>query len=259
MRTQLKRRVSQATLLAFMLTTAFGAVSASAADESASETKPTAAPAAAITEGKPVLVKTVAAAHIGSGLLFQPAHERNYLKLLAGAYAPDSLDAWKQALEDRKQAESELPKPTLTIGGPIPSTKAGEAVAAPMNPAETKTFTLKAAPAAVPDGEAPSSAPRVKKIIISKDGSGESTKLIQAIPLEGAPVSGDIMESMQFEPVPLPESFVRQQKLTEAVEADDAAAIQSLLPQLLEDYKKETDNIRSLAKKLKDQATKAEE
>lgn len=260
MKTQLKRRVSQATLLAFMLTTAFGAVGASAADDAASETKPS----AEITQSKPIMVKSVAASRIGSGLLMQPAHERNYLKLLVGAYAPDSLDAWKQALEDRKQAESELPKPSFKIRTATPATKADGAALAPVNPAETKTFTLQAAPVVLPDGETPKLLPlgEARMITISKDGKVDSVPSIQALPVEAGVVSGDIMKATRIDmanPAELPESFKRQQKLAEAVEADDTATIVSLLPELLEDYKKETENIRSLAKTLKEQAAKAEE
>jgi L-2-hydroxyglutarate oxidase LhgO len=66
----------------------------------------------------------------------------------------------------------------------------------------------------------------------------------QALPFEGA-VAGDIMKAE------LSESFKRQQKLAEAVEADDTAAIKSLMPELLKDYVKQTEELRELTKKLK--------
>lgn len=104
-----KKRAVQTSMLAIMTTIAFGAVSASAADTT-TEAKPT----KAIQMVK--AVGAVPALHIRSasaGLLGQPAHERNYLKLLATTYAPDTLADWKKALDDRKQAEADLPKPTF--------------------------------------------------------------------------------------------------------------------------------------------------
>ncbi|MNG29902.1 hypothetical protein D3C84_1154060 [compost metagenome] len=49
-----------------------------------------------------------------------------------------------------------------------------------------------------------------------------------------------------------------QQKLTEAVEADDAEAIRAILPDLLKDFVKETENLREMAAKIKEQQSKVE-
>ncbi|MBA2940133.1 hypothetical protein HZF08_17605 [Paenibacillus sp. CGMCC 1.16610] len=253
MKTQWKRRASQASLLAFMVTMAFGAVgSASAADTTTTDTKAS----TAITSATPIMATS--AVQLGtssSGLLLQPAHERNYLKLLVSNYAPESLADWKQALEDRKQAESEMPKPAFSKTMVIKS-------AATIQPAtqgtlETKMFKLDPAQPAptLPDGEAAQLVPskELKTFTIIKKDGADATATIQALPLEGTAISGDIIKA---EPS---EAFKRQQKLAEAVEVDDAATIQSLLPELLTDYKKETESLRSLAKTLKEQAAKADE
>lgn len=251
MKTQWKRRASQASLLAFMVTMAFGAVGgASAADANTNENKPS----IAITTATPVMATSGFQLHASSsGLLLQPAHERNYLKLLVSTYAPDSLAAWKQALEDRKQAESEMPKPAFAKTMVIKGSTA--ALSTSPGTFENKIFKLDPAqPAtALPDGEAVQLVPskEVKTFTIIKDGA-DATATIQALPLEGTAISGDIIKA---EPS---EAFKRQQKLAEAVEADDAAAIQSLLPELLTDYKKETESLRNLAKTMKEQAAKVE-
>jgi hypothetical protein len=252
MKTQWKRRASQASLLAFMVTMAFGAVGgASAADATTTDTKAS----IAVTSALPVMATSAAQLRTSSGgLLLQPAHERNYLKLLVSTYAPDSLAEWKQALEDRKQAESEMPKPTFAKTMVIK----GSATALPASPGtfENKIFKLDPAQPAptLPDGEAAQLVPskEARMFTITKDGV-DATTTIQALPLEGTAISGDIIKA---EPS---EAFKRQQKLTEAVEADDAAGIQSLLPELLTDYKKETESLRDLAKKLKEHAAKADD
>ncbi|NOV01653.1 hypothetical protein [Paenibacillus planticolens] len=247
MKTQWKRRASQASLLAFMVTMAFGAVGgASAADATSAETKPS----IAVTSATPVTAVSAVQLRTSSNLLMQPTHERNYLKLLVSTYAPESLTEWKQALEDRKQAESEMPKPTFATKTVIK----GTATALPISPSgsETKMFNLESAPALL-DGEGAQGVPgkELRAMTIIKDNA-EATTTIQALPLEGA-ISGDIMKA---EPS---EEFKRQQKLAEAVEADDASAIQSLLPELLADYKKETESLRTIAKTMKEHAAKAED
>lgn len=252
MKTQWKRRAGQASLLAFMVTMAFGAVGgASAADATTNEGKP----ALSITSATPVMATSGLQLHTSSAaLLLQPAHERNYLKLLASTYAPDSLAEWKQALEDRKQAESEMPKPTFAKTMVIKGSTA--ALSTSPGTFENKIFKLDPAqPAPVlPDGEAAQLVPskETKSFTIIKDGAVDAKAAIQALPLEGTAISGDIIK---LEPS---EAFKRQQKLAEAVESDDAATIQSLLPELLTYYKKETESLRNLAKTIKEQAAKDE-
>ncbi|MZQ83992.1 hypothetical protein GQF01_17910 [Paenibacillus sp. 5J-6] len=251
MKTQWKRRAGQASLLALMVTMAFGAVGgASAADATTKESQPS----ISVTSATPVMATSGFQLHTSSAsLLLQPAHERNYLKLLVSTYAPNSLAEWKQALEDRKQAESEMPKPTFAKTMVIKGSTA--ALSTSPGTFENKIFKLDPAQPAttLPDGEAVQLVPskEVKTFTIMKDGA-DATATIQALPLEGKAISGDIIKA---EPS---EAFKRQQKLAEAVEADDAAAIQSLLPELLTDYKKETESLRNLAKTMKDQAAKDE-
>lgn len=243
MKTQWKKRAAQTSLLAVIATIAFGAVTASAADTN-KETKLIQGIQISQPEGsKPVMMFRATSA--SAGLLMQPTHERNYWKMLASTYAPETLSDWKKALEDRKQVESEFPKPTFAkkviIKKDAETGKTDEKVLT-----EDDALQLEGLPASV------TAVPAVPSAAIATDGViTPPTKDImikqlvtQALPFEGA-VAGDIMKA---EPS---ESFKRQQKLTEAVEADDAEAIKSILPELLKDYVKQTEELRELTKKLK--------
>ncbi|UKS25313.1 hypothetical protein LOZ80_27495 [Paenibacillus sp. HWE-109] len=263
MKTQFKRYTSRVSLLAVVATMAFGAISASAAETNSDNKNVTTSIQATQT------VAATGAFQLRSSapsLLFQPAHQRNYLKLLASTYSPESLKEWKQALEDRKQAESEMPQmaafKSVSIkdkdGGAVPSNAETVTIdGASITNMDTAFVTGIAVPAvpATKVGELPEGEPTPGKKIFMERLSEDGAVLqdtVQALPLEGV-VTGDIMKGE------LPESFKRQQKLADAVEADDTATIKSLLPELLKDYKAETENIRSLAKKLKEAADKAKE
>ncbi|OPH59693.1 hypothetical protein BC351_19625 [Paenibacillus ferrarius] len=250
MKTQIKRYTSRVSLLAFAATMAFGAVSAYAADSN-TETKELTTLTAANTTTSTNAFQVQASA---ASLLFQPAHQRNYLKLLASTYAPETLTQWKQALEDRKQAENELPK-IATFRSVTMKNVDGSAVKDDTTAATTsESFVAGEAIPALPaielskDAELSSGNKIFVKRLNSDELSGKEA--VQAIPFEGV-TSGVIMKG---EPT---ESFKRQQKLAEAVEADDAATIKSLLPELLKDYKSETESIRTMAVKIKEAAEKA--
>ncbi|NOU69123.1 hypothetical protein GC096_34480 [Paenibacillus sp. LMG 31461] len=263
MKTTWKKRAVQTSLLAIMTTIAFGAVSASAADTT-TEAKPT----EAIQMVK--AVSSMPALHIRSasaGLLGQPAHERNYLKLLATTYAPDTLADWKKALDDRKQAEADLPKPTfaktVTISKEdadgkmqvfpssdatfITSIEGGKAIeASPLLPALTADELKN-----LPEGTV---APQ--RVFFTRTAQADGTtpeQITRLLPVE-AGVTSDIMVAKPVET----ESMKLQQKLTDAVEADDAEAIRAILPDLLKDFVKGTEDMRDMTKKMKEQQTEAE-
>ncbi|OAS14715.1 hypothetical protein [Paenibacillus oryzisoli] len=266
MKTTWKKRAVQTSLLAIMTTIAFGAVSASAADTT-SETHPTA---------KSVqMVKAVGAAPAllfrssSAGLLNQPAHERNYLKMLATTYAPDTLADWKKALDDRKQAEADLPKPsfaqTITISSKDTADGALQVV-----PAEGATFVT-----SLEGGKAIEALPLLPTLTaaeikdlpegvtfptkgltasITKSDGTLPEQITRVLPVE-AGVASDIMIAKPVES----ESMKLQQKLADAVEADDAEAIRAILPDLLKDFVKGTADMREMTAKIKEQqATEAE-
>ncbi|KRF43999.1 hypothetical protein [Paenibacillus sp. Soil787] len=239
MKTQWKKRAAQTSLLAVIATIAFGAVSASAADTTKDKKSAQAVQISQPEGSKPVMMFRATSA--SSGLLMQPSHERNYWKLLASTYAPETLSDWKKALEDRKQVENEFPKPTFSKKVIIKKdTATGKTDAKVLT--EDEALQLEGLSASVTAASAEIATdgvitPPAKDIMIKQ-------LVTQAIPYEGA-VAGDIMKA---EPS---EAFKRQQKLTEAVEADDTAAIKSLLPELLKDYVKQTEELRELTKKLK--------
>jgi hypothetical protein len=265
MKTTWKKRAVQTSLLAIMTTIAFGAVSASAADTT-TEAKPT---------GAIQMVKAVGAVpalHFRSssaGLLNQPAHERNYLKMLATTYAPDTLADWKKALDDRKQAEADLPKPTFAKTVTISSKDVADG-AVQVFPSEGATFVtsfeggkaIEALPALptltateikdLPEGVAHPTKGFITSITKS-DGTAPE-QITRLLPVE-AGVASDIMVAKPVES----ESMKLQQKLTEAVEADDAEAIRAILPDLLKDFVKGTEDMRDMTKQIKElQATEAE-
>ncbi|MGO4497425.1 hypothetical protein AB4114_16235 [Paenibacillus sp. 2RAB27] len=263
MKTTWKKRAVQTSLLAIMTTIAFGAVSASAADTT-TEAKPT---------GAIQMVKAVGAVpalHFRSssaGLLNQPAHERNYLKMLATTYAPDTLTDWKKALDDRKQAEADLPKPTFAKTVTISKEDADGKMQ--VFPSSDATFTtsleggkdieaLPLLPALtadelknLPEGVAATTKGFVTSITKS-DGTAPE-QITRLLPVEDG-VASDIMIAKPVES----ESMKLQQKLAEAVEADDANAIRAILPDLLKDFVKGTEDMRDMTKKIKEQQTEAE-
>ncbi|NQX61363.1 hypothetical protein [Paenibacillus qinlingensis] len=219
MKTTWKKRAVQTSLLAIMTTIAFGAVSASAADTT-SETQPTSKTVQMVKA-----VGAVPALHFRSssvGLLNQPAHERNYLKMLATTYAPDTLADWKKALDDRKQAEADLPQPTFI-----------------------ETITISSKGLTKSDGTAPE---QITRLLPVEDGV--TSDIMIPKPVES--------ESMIAKPVES-ESMILQQKLTKAVEAEDAEAIRAILPDLLKDFVKGTEDVREMSKKIKEQQAKEAE
>jgi hypothetical protein len=249
MNIQLKRRTRQAALLVLMATSVFGAIGSASAAElpSADTTTAAAAPAPA----QPIMARSAAAFH--PSLLMHPALERGYLKLLAGSYTPDSLAEWTGALEDRKQAESEMPKPVFKKA----ALHKADGIR-PADPVETISFeAVQAVPA--PMGEAATAPVKGRSITIVKDGP-DGGVTIQALPVEET-VPGDIMVATPYQ-VPIAttsvsKTFELQQKLAEAVDHDDAAAIRSLLPDLLADYKQGTAELRQLAAAMKERAAEA--
>ncbi|WP_028552182.1 hypothetical protein [Paenibacillus sp. UNC451MF] len=243
---QWKRRLTHTSLLAAMLTMAIGGTgSAFAADNNdQKETQAT------VVAQPAVKISSSFAFGSSSNMLLQPALQRNYLKLLATTYTPESLGEWKQALDERKQVESEMPKPkmaSLTISKKADSndvtgaetTDSGKKLQAfrimlPESAAQQDTDKQNEA----------SSSDKAETVRVQIGKEGAIMKdITQAVPVEVKDAS-DIIK------VELPESFKRQQKLAEAVEADDAATIRSLLPEILKDYKSETDNLRKIAKEI---------
>lgn len=258
MKTTWKKRALQSSMLAMVTAIAFGAVSASAADTT-SETQPTSKTVQMVKAVGAAPALLIRSSH--AGLLNQPAHERNYLKLLATTYAPDTLADWKKALDDRKQAEAELPKPTfaktLTISkdgenGAVqvfPSADASDA-------AFTTSFEASKAIEALPPlptltateiKDLPEGLTHPTKGFITSITKSDGTapeQITRLLPVE-AGVASDIMIAKPVES----ESMKLQQKLTDAVEADDADAIRAILPDLLKDFVKGTEDMREIAKK----------
>jgi hypothetical protein len=227
MKWNLKNKLMQTGMAAIVLTMAVGGIGgASAADEKAQEKSPLSVLTVASTPG---------VAAVSTGTLLSPVHEREYWKLLVAAYAPDASAAWKKALEERKQAEAALPK--VTAISKVVIDKEGT---------EGSSQRIEGLPDAPKDTPEPSKEKlRSMEGVSAKAGEGAETKNLATKPHTLEEGDGIINKE-------LPAEFKRQQQLGEALEKGDAQAIRGLLPQLLEDYKKQTESIRTLADKLKE-------
>jgi hypothetical protein len=155
------------------------------------------------------------------GLLDNPVHERKYLQMLVQAHAPESAGDWKAALDERQQVESQMPKPeTLAKKMAIqkPATpgegKAGNQVSGPEEP----RFQIELSNSVLPTLPVP------PLDAVSKD---------------------DILNGE------LPPELKLQDDFAKAVEADNDATIKELLPKLLENYKKQTAELKIVAEKMK--------
>jgi len=163
-----------------------------------------------------------------SGMLHEPVHQRHYWKLLAAAYAPDLTEEWDAALAERKAAEERLSKGNpLTVQ--IPSGEAGAIVEEELGElkreiesgGETFRITFQKS------GDA----------VVLEQGEGAKTFVLPA-PTEGAANA----EAAKPDP-----AMQRLDDLAAAVEAEDAKAIAALLPQLLDDYRKQTESLLRMA------------
>ncbi|MBO9611027.1 MAG: hypothetical protein J7639_34080 [Paenibacillaceae bacterium] len=254
MKKEWKRRATQVGLFSLLAAVAVGGTGASAADSGADEAGQTTAPATLTVSSVSALPGTFAmtapmlsvqAGSIGGGLLMTPAHERNYLRLLAESYTPDDAAKWREALAERKQAEADMadamaklaPKPVKLEASsegvrleaspvlpPLPEVKEGKLSAS--GPFGTlPTLTLQAKP--LPAGETATAA---SNLFFSYDVKGT--------------------DAIKWEEAELPASIKLQNELTAAVEADDAAKIRELLPQLLDQYREDTKNLQESVKNL---------
>ncbi|WP_309118898.1 hypothetical protein [Paenibacillus sp.] len=216
-----KTMLAAAALLGVTATSVNGASAAEDTSPGRSSLSVDAVQAVVPADGAPVVRSFVGAA---GNLLAEPAHERLYWKLLAATYAPELADEWATALAERKEIEAKLPK-----GKPyVVMLREGEAKAEIAEP-----FTLE----------------------FSENGrtlrmSGKPGALALPPLPEG---EGDVV--LNREPT---EETQRRIELAAAVEAEDGAAIAALLPQLLEDFRKRTESLRTMVETL-DEASQAQE
>jgi hypothetical protein len=170
---------------------------------------------------------------VGLGLLGNPVHEQNYLRMLAKAYAPDSEQAWNEAIEARKQVEAQFPKMAVALRAPsIPqdgSTVSNEAfhiiTEKPLN-GEDVTKELQV-------GDKKVHVTFIKKDQATKVQNHPADRLQPDVTMKGMP---PVMLEVS------PQAKL-QGDFSKAIDAGDAAAVKALLPQMLEAYKEATDKI----------------
>jgi len=164
-----------------------------------------------------------------SGVLHEPAHQRHYWKLLAAAYAPDLTEEWDAALAERKAAEERFSKiKPLTVQ--IPSGEADAIVEEELGEQLKGEIESGGEPFRITfrkSGDA----------VVLEQSEGAKTFVLPAPP-EGAANA----EAAKPDPV-----MQRLADLAAAVEAEDAKAISALLPQLLDDYRKQTESLLRMA------------
>ncbi|NHN31006.1 hypothetical protein [Paenibacillus agricola] len=172
----------------------------------------------------------------GFGLLGNPVHERNYLKMLVKAYAPDSEQAWSNAFTERKQAAEQFSK-TITIRT-YPALPSGEATSSEA----TQIIAAKPVDGEFAVKEIQAGDQKAHVTFINKEHA--TLKISQNNPV-GSPLQDGIineMSAMAKETSTSPQAKL-QGDFSKAVDAGDAASIKELLPALLEDYKQTTDNM----------------
>ncbi|MCP1310186.1 hypothetical protein [Paenibacillus tyrfis] len=236
----MKTIVKFGTIGTLLLATAFGAVG-SAAAETAAEL-PAAVPAQKV-EG----AKRVGVHRLNGMLLQQPAHERAYLKLLAKTYAPESVEAWNQAIAERQEVEKEMPKlpAMLTVTRKDKADSDAKDDAGLSKDAVGKEGPVKIRVLDTVNKENISAQP-LRVEILTDGAAAEGQKTI------GVALADDIMIAGPSE------EMKRQEALAEAAEAGNGEAIRGLLPQLLDDYRKETAELKTMAAKLKAELQKTE-
>ncbi|SDD14846.1 hypothetical protein SAMN02799630_02240 [Paenibacillus sp. UNCCL117] len=243
----LKRKMVQAGMAVMVLTMAAGSVGGAAAAENKTLMKD----AEAVRTAAPAVLQVAATA--APDLLLNPVHERHYWKLLVGAYAPESAEAWNAALEERKQVQADLPS-----AGRSATIRLYKAEAA-QGKSDAESLPAPLAVSAIPTAKADGL--EQLDMVLETAPEGALSHRVQIRKLEDgkriAEVDGKVIpleESGAIMKTELPEEIKRQQQLTEAVEQGDGDKIRELLPQLLEDYRKQTEAIRGAAEKLKSQA-----
>ncbi|MDF2671534.1 MAG: hypothetical protein K0R67_3840 [Paenibacillus sp.] len=219
-RKKAKAKWAQVGLMALVLTIGAGGMSAASAEETGNTTGQATVPT--YETAQPAVISSsmvIGHASAGPGLLVNPIHQRNYWKLLVAAYAPELSEQWANALEDRKKLDDSVPKnaPTLHFSS------------------KSESFTLPSV-SAVPGAIG---AVSVKEGALLKvealEGTFESLGNVTTLPA----LSVNAIMSRE-----LPPELQIYIDLNKAVEADDADSIRELLPQLLENYVKETENLK---------------
>ncbi|WP_377471843.1 hypothetical protein [Paenibacillus chartarius] len=213
-----------ATTATLLLSLAFGAYG-SAAAETVSEAK---AADVLVQEGQGEQASADKGpeepVRLSARLLLNPVHERTYLQLLVQAYDPERAGEWQAALDERKQVESEMPKPQLG----------------------TKQIVLKH-PAAGQEGVGVP-----LRIEIKHDDLHSLPQQPQPFKLPELGANGEFDVKVE-----LPAELKLQEDLAKALEAGDTDAVKELLPQLLDSYRKMTSELKQLAEKLKQEPAPA--
>jgi hypothetical protein len=170
----------------------------------------------------------------GFGLLGNPVHERNYLKLMVKAYSPDSEQAWNGAFEERKQVEAQFSKSmTIRLEAALPSVQAPESEAFMITTAKPLDEEIATKDTQVGDK-------KVQVTFIHKDKAvvTEAQNNPVGAPSQDVIIHGEQPITMEASP-----QAKLQGEFSKAVDTSDATAIKALLPKLLEDYKQTTDNM----------------
>lgn len=171
---------------------------------------------------------------INNGMyLNSDVHQQKYLTYLVNEYAPDSIGDWQAAFAERNKVEAAMPKPE--------NIKAGVSGA-------SDQFEF---------------APQLDITKDNSTGSADSKKkLVIKLP-DGSTIFSDLGEGefskvLPGDPMTQPEMMAKitaEQKLMadfeQAVDSNNASAIKDVLPKVLADYQKITQQMVQLSEQLK--------
>lgn len=176
---------------------------------------PGAADLMAAENGTPSSINVISApcfsTALSSGLLATDVHEQMYLTYLVKEFAPETLPAWQQVFKERNEVLAEMNKKL-------------EELSISATPDVTGQVTVK-------QGTASTTADGIVTITVSdvKDVKELGTCTVTTT----ATISAEAKAREEL-----------QNKFSQAVEKRDTKAIAELLPKILEDYKKATNDLK---------------
>lgn len=236
----MKKAWKNTTMAALMLTLALGSGGAAFAQttdgQQSDKVEMKVVEAVKTTEAKAAGMMSIAPA-MGMGLLSNPVHEQQYIKMLVKAYAPETEQQWTDAIQERKQVEQKLTKPMMLIK--MAAAKDGQS----SDEAQAITDAVKMeAVFAVP----------AEKLEAAKEGAAEGgqdqpakTVIAKRVILPNKSEAANVIMTKDMNV--LTAGLKLQNDIAQAVEAGDGAQMKELLPQLLEQYKEQTAQLKKIS------------
>lgn len=192
---------------------------------------------------KSVISRTAGANHrvFNGEYLFSNVHQQKYLTYLVNEFVPETINDWQAAFAERNKVEAAMPKPT-----PIDI----EAIQGLHEDLEISTQI-----GAIEDGENAFWVPSKTVVIKTLDGmaiaDSNNGDFFKAVPMDQ-----QMQDTMNDDVFALPiaemkEANQLQVDFEQAVVSNDANAIKNLLPKVLADYQKTTQQMADFNEQFK--------